>query len=228
MAVVDQTPRKTGRRDARITLALPHRQRHTVRVANRIDERADEALLGQLLDVTVAEQPGVLGDELLPYHAGDTGDDRKARSQAIGARRHVTLPATPHHGEAAPHQKPVAGMLGVSTVRRAVEPRHDRLIAAIGHVVHEAAIAALEIERLQDAEVALILNVAAGIARGPVEVVDAGIPARGGFIPMPAFKDKLTDQQVADIANYIRTSWGNAAQPNVTPAMVANMRAAKN
>ena len=55
-----------------------------------------------------------------------------------------------------------------------------------------------------------------------------GIPARGGFIPMPAFKDQLTDQQVAEIANYIRTSWGNAAQPNVTPAMVANMRAAKN
>src|SRR6266481_8001598 len=135
MAVVDQTPRKTGRRDARITLALPHRQRRTVRVGNRIDERADEALLGQLLDVTVAEQPGVLSDELLPYHAGDTGDDRKARSQAIGARRHVTLPAAPHHGEAAPHQKPVAGMLGVSTVRRTVEPRHDRLVAAIGHVV---------------------------------------------------------------------------------------------
>ena len=61
-----------------------------------------------------------------------------------------------------------------------------------------------------------------------LKVVDAGIPARGGFIPMPSFKDQLTDQQVADIANYIRTSWGNAAQPNVTPAMVANMRAAKN
>jgi len=45
---------------------------------------------------------------------------------------------------------------------------------------------------------------------------------------MPAFKDPLTDQQVADIANYIRTSWGNAAQPKFTPAMVANMRAAKN
>jgi len=69
------------------------------------------------------------------------------------------------------------------------------------------------------------------VARDPaniLKVVDAGIPARGGFIPMPAFKDQLTDQQVADIANYIRTSWGNAAQPNVTPAMVANMRAAKN
>src|SRR5260370_26221217 len=99
MEVVDQTPRKTGRRDARITLALPHRQRRTVRVGNRIDERADETLLGQLLDVTVAEQPGVLGDELLPYHDGDTGDDWTARSQAIGPRQHVTLPSAPHHRE---------------------------------------------------------------------------------------------------------------------------------
>src|SRR5215472_5092857 len=175
MAVVDQTPRKTGRRAARITLALPHRQRRTVRVGNRIDERADEALLGQLLDVTVAEQPGVLGDELLPHHASDTGDDRKARGQAIGARRHVTLPAAPHHGEAAPHQKPVAGMLGVSTIRRTIEPWHDRLVAAIGHVVYEAPIAAIEIEWLQDPEVALILDVAVRVARGPIEVDDPDI-----------------------------------------------------
>ena len=43
--------------------------------------------------------------------------------------------------------------------------------------------------------------------------------------PMPAFRTQLTDQQVADIANYVRTSWGNAAAPNATPAMVAKLRA---
>jgi len=61
-----------------------------------------------------------------------------------------------------------------------------------------------------------------------LKVVDGGIAARGGYIPMPSFKDQLTDEQVADIANYIRTSWGNGAQPNVTPAMVAKMRAGPN
>ena len=175
MPVVDQTPRKTGRRDARIGLALPHRQRRPVRVGNRIDEGADEALLRQLLDVGVAEQPGVLGDELLAHHAGDAGDDRKARRQAIVAGRHVALPAAPHHREAAPHQKAVAGMLGVPAVRRPVEPRHDRLVAAIGHVVDEAPVAAIEIERLQDPEVALILDIAVRVARGPIEVDDPGI-----------------------------------------------------
>jgi len=60
------------------------------------------------------------------------------------------------------------------------------------------------------------------------KVVDGGIAARGGYVPMPSFRDRLTDEQVADIANYIRTSWGNVAQPNATPAMVAKMRAAAN
>jgi mono/diheme cytochrome c family protein len=61
-----------------------------------------------------------------------------------------------------------------------------------------------------------------------LKVVDGGVAARNGYIAMPSFKDTLTDEQVADIANYIRTSWGNGAQPNVTSAMVAKMRAAAN
>ena len=60
-----------------------------------------------------------------------------------------------------------------------------------------------------------------------IKVVDNGIAARGGYVPMPAFKTQFTDQQTADIANYVRTSWGNAAAPNATSAMVANMRAAQ-
>ena len=58
-----------------------------------------------------------------------------------------------------------------------------------------------------------------------IKVVDGGIAPRGGYIPMPAFKDRLTDEQVATIANYIRTSWGNNAAPSVTTASVAKMRA---
>ncbi len=60
-----------------------------------------------------------------------------------------------------------------------------------------------------------------------IKVVDGGIKARGGYIRMPSFKDQLTDEQVADIANYIRTNWGNSAAPNVTSVMVAKMRAAR-
>jgi mono/diheme cytochrome c family protein len=40
---------------------------------------------------------------------------------------------------------------------------------------------------------------------------------------MPDYAKQLGDQQVADVANYIRNSWGNAA-PLVTPAQVAKAR----
>jgi len=61
-----------------------------------------------------------------------------------------------------------------------------------------------------------------------LKVVDRGIRARNGFIAMPAFNTQLTDQQVAEIANYVRTSWGNSAAPNATPPMVAKLRAGPN
>lgn len=59
-----------------------------------------------------------------------------------------------------------------------------------------------------------------------LKVVLGGVPQRGGYIPMPAFAGQLDDQQIADIANYVRTSWGNTASPNSTAAMVAKLRAA--
>jgi mono/diheme cytochrome c family protein len=58
-----------------------------------------------------------------------------------------------------------------------------------------------------------------------LKVVLAGIPAQGRYIPMPGFAAVLGDDQIAALANYVRTSWGNAAAPNTTPAMVARLRA---
>jgi mono/diheme cytochrome c family protein len=43
-------------------------------------------------------------------------------------------------------------------------------------------------------------------------------------VSMPGFADRLSDQQVADIVNYIRTDWGNAAPANATPKAVAAAR----
>jgi len=57
-----------------------------------------------------------------------------------------------------------------------------------------------------------------------LKVVLGGVPARGGYMPMPAFAGQLTDPQIADIANYVRSSWGNAAPANVTPQAVAALR----
>jgi mono/diheme cytochrome c family protein len=40
---------------------------------------------------------------------------------------------------------------------------------------------------------------------------------------MPAYAKQLSDQEIADVTNYIRNSWGNAA-PLVTPAQVKKAR----
>jgi cytochrome c2 len=57
-----------------------------------------------------------------------------------------------------------------------------------------------------------------------LSVVLQGIPARDGFLAMPSFADQLTDQDIADIANYVRITWGNKAEPDATAQMVASWR----
>ncbi|MFG1397894.1 cytochrome c [Roseixanthobacter pseudopolyaromaticivorans] len=69
------------------------------------------------------------------------------------------------------------------------------------------------------------------VASEPYNVIMAilgGLPSGGTYGPMPSFAGRLSDQQVADLVNYVRTSWGNKADPSATPAMVAAWRATAN
>jgi mono/diheme cytochrome c family protein len=47
--------------------------------------------------------------------------------------------------------------------------------------------------------------------------------ARPSFQSMPSFAWKLSDQEVADVATYVRNSWGNRAPP-VSAKQVASLR----
>ena len=51
----------------------------------------------------------------------------------------------------------------------------------------------------------------------------AATATRPSPLSMPAFAWKLDDQQVADVATYVRNSWDNRAPP-VTAAQAATMR----
>jgi mono/diheme cytochrome c family protein len=65
-------------------------------------------------------------------------------------------------------------------------------------------------------------------ARGPenaVRVVLGGIEAAHGLAPMPAVGAGMSDQEVADVVNYIRTSWGNGAPANTGAGLVGDLRA---
>jgi mono/diheme cytochrome c family protein len=66
------------------------------------------------------------------------------------------------------------------------------------------------------------------VAPDPTNVVRAtvgGLPGHFGRVPMSSQLNGVTAQQLADIINYVRTSWGNDASPNVTPAMIFAMQA---
>lgn len=60
-------------------------------------------------------------------------------------------------------------------------------------------------------------------AAEPTDILDVvvhGIPACNGWIEKPAFGHELSVDEIAEIANFVRTSWGNDAPPNATPAAV--------
>jgi mono/diheme cytochrome c family protein len=64
------------------------------------------------------------------------------------------------------------------------------------------------------------------IATGPQDVVRAvlgGLPAQANLAPMPGFATVLTAGEIADVTNYVRTSWGNGAPATATQDMVASL-----
>lgn len=66
------------------------------------------------------------------------------------------------------------------------------------------------------------------LAKGPENVIRAvwsGIEAQGSYAPMPAVGYGMSDQDIADVTNYVRQAWGNQAPPTAGPGLVAKLRA---
>jgi mono/diheme cytochrome c family protein len=64
-------------------------------------------------------------------------------------------------------------------------------------------------------------------ASEPYNVIMAileGFPPQGTWGAMGSFAGTLTDDQIADVANYVRTAWGNNALANATPWSVSDWR----
>jgi mono/diheme cytochrome c family protein len=51
-----------------------------------------------------------------------------------------------------------------------------------------------------------------------------GLEAGGSYGAMPSFAGALSNGEMAAIANYVRTAWGNAAPADATPALVGSLR----
>ncbi len=79
-----------------------------------------------------------------------------------------------------------------------------------------------------DGQIPALAGNGAVMAQGPQDVIRAmlgGLSAKGGYGPMPAIGADLTDQQVADVTNYVRTEWGNTAPAQADGGMVGGLRA---
>jgi mono/diheme cytochrome c family protein len=75
--------------------------------------------------------------------------------------------------------------------------------------------------------VASLVGNGAVLAGGPQDVIRTvlgGIEAKGTDAPMPAIGVGMTDQQIADVTNYVRQAWGNTAPPNAGGGMVGDVR----
>jgi mono/diheme cytochrome c family protein len=54
-----------------------------------------------------------------------------------------------------------------------------------------------------------------------IRAIDGGLPAQNTYGPMPGFATVLTPQQIADVTNYVRTSWGNKAPATATASQAS-------
>jgi mono/diheme cytochrome c family protein len=65
-------------------------------------------------------------------------------------------------------------------------------------------------------------------AQGPqnvIRVVLGGVLARDNYRMMPALGADMTDQQIADVTNYVRNSWGNSSPEAAGGGTVSDIRA---
>ena len=72
-----------------------------------------------------------------------------------------------------------------------------------------------------------LVNDGAVTAGGPqtvIRVILGGIEAQGSYAPMPGLGVSLNDQQIAEVTNYVRQSWGNAAPANAGAGEVGAAR----
>ena len=64
-------------------------------------------------------------------------------------------------------------------------------------------------------------------AKGPqniINVIVGGLEARGRYAPMPAIGASMNNEEIADVANFVRQTWGNAAPATAMPGMAAEAR----
>jgi mono/diheme cytochrome c family protein len=210
---------------------------HTPKNIFGADKRG-QAYSGGLIDgwfaprLDSAERSGLKSwsvDDIVEYL--QTG--RNGRSHAGGLMAEVVLNSTSKIGDADVRAMAVyLKDLPPGAPEPAVTPPPQAEMAAGAAVYAHACIACHEVDgsgapriypplpgnaNLQSADPTSTLRI---ILDGAQTITTPRAPNTGS---MPAYAKQFSDQEIADVANYIRNSWGNAA-PLVTPAQVKRVR----
>ncbi|GAB5467781.1 MAG: hypothetical protein Kilf2KO_08110 [Rhodospirillales bacterium] len=106
-------------------------------------------------------------------------------------------------------RKRAGGLVYINNCSTCHQPNGDGITGAIPNLADNSAILGEESNNI-------------------VSAVLGGLPGGGGYGQMPSFASKLTDKEVADVANYVRNNWGNFAPANATPDLVASIRSGLN
>ncbi|WP_297489601.1 c-type cytochrome [Acidocella sp.] len=67
-------------------------------------------------------------------------------------------------------------------------------------------------------------SVTAAVPTNVIGAVLSGLDSWDNGPAMPSFATQLSDQQIADVANYVRTAWGNQGTADATTAQVKELR----
>ncbi len=127
----------------------------------------------------------------------------------------------------------------IATYLKSTPPRHDTLIDPARDqrqsVARGSTIYATNCAQCHQANGAGVANSIPMLARNSVVIqrgsedvimpILVGLEGQGTYGAMPAFGGALNDREVADVVNYVRTTWGNTTDASTTPAIVATARA---
>jgi mono/diheme cytochrome c family protein len=159
-----------------------------------------------------------------------TGARPNAKTVALGPMHEVIYDSTSKMSDEDLHAiaaylkstKPVQSVSNEASSKGENEPR----VASAAYLSYCASCHQKNGEGIQGAIPGLAGN-GAVTAKGPenvIRVVLGGLEASNGLSPMPALGQTMSDQEVADAVNYVRSTWGNHAPADVGPGAVSELR----
>jgi mono/diheme cytochrome c family protein len=128
--------------------------------------------------------------------------------------------------------KAIVAFLKSTPAKTSYEAKHDTAFAGPAAVGRDAYLNNCSSCHQLDGKgingaVASLVGDAGVLAEGPqdvIRVILGGIEAKGSNAPMPAVGAGMSDQDIADVTNYVRQAWGNAAPATAAAGTVGDLR----